>query len=192
MPGNTLGKSAQKIKKIVLASRNPVKAQATRDAFQRMFPDDKFDIESVDVPSGVSSQPITDEETLIGALNRARNAQSILPVADFWVGIEGGVENGEDGSVQAFAWMVVCSGDQVGKGRTGSFFLPPQVVQLIQQGKELGEADDIVFGRVNSKQDEGAVGILTDNVIDRKRLYEHALVLALIPFKNPQLFKKAD
>jgi inosine/xanthosine triphosphatase len=175
-------------KKIVLASQNPVKTRATQDAFQRMFPGEKFEIENVDVPSGVSSQPMTDKETLQGALNRARNAQSFFPDADFWVGIEGGVEKSENGSLQAFAWMVVCTQNQIGRGRTGSFFLPTRVIQLIQQGKELGEADDIVFGRINSKQDEGAVGILTGNVIDRKKLYEHALVLALIPFRNPDLF----
>lgn len=192
MPGDVSENAARKTKKIVLASHNPVKIRATYDAFRRMFPGEDFDIERVNVPSGVSSQPMTDEETLAGALNRARNAQSSTPGADFWVGIEGGVERSQNGGLQAFAWMVVQSGDQIGRGRTGSFFLPPRVAQLIQQGMELGEADDIVFERVNSKQDDGAVGILTGNVIDRKRLYEHALVLALIPFKNPHLFKKTD
>jgi len=59
---------------------------------------------------------------------------------------------------------------------------------LIRQGKELGEADDIVFGRSNSKQENGAVGLLTDNAIDRAQLYEHAMILALIPFKNEALY----
>ena len=88
----------------------------------------------------------------------------------------------------AFAWIVVRSQEMIGKGRTGTFFLPPAVVELIRQGKELGEADDIVFGRSNSKQDNGAVGLLTDNVIDRAQLYEHAMILALIPFKNETLY----
>ena len=59
---------------------------------------------------------------------------------------------------------------------------------MIRQGKELGEADDIVFNRANSKQDNGAVGLLTDNVIDRAQLYEQAVILALIPFKNEALY----
>ena len=46
----------------------------------------------------------------------------------------------------------------------------------------------IVFNCVNSRQDNGTVGILTDNVIDRVQLYEHALILALIPFKNETLY----
>ncbi len=88
----------------------------------------------------------------------------------------------------AFAWVVVRDAYQMGRGRTGAFYLPPQIVELVRQGKELGEADDITFGRVNSKQEDGAVGLLTGNVIDRARLYEHAVVLALIPFKNPDLY----
>jgi non-canonical (house-cleaning) NTP pyrophosphatase len=68
------------------------------------------------------------------------------------------------------------------------FFLPPEIAQLIRQGKELGEADDIVFGRQDSKRKNGAVGLLTGNVIDRLELYEGAVVLALAPFKNPELF----
>jgi non-canonical (house-cleaning) NTP pyrophosphatase len=58
----------------------------------------------------------------------------------------------------------------------------------VRQGMELGDADDAVFGRSNSKQANGAVGILTGNVIDRAELYEQAVVLALIPFKNPELY----
>lgn len=56
------------------------------------------------------------------------------------------------------------------------------------EGKELGEADDLVFGQTNSKQANGAVGILTDNVLTRTTFYEPAVILALIPFKNPELY----
>ena len=91
--------------------------------------------------------------------------------------------------MEAFAWVVVKTKEnRFGKGRTGTFFLPPRVAELIKQGKELGDADDIVFGRTNSKQENGAVGILTDNVVDRAKYYTEAVVLALIPFKNKQLY----
>jgi len=110
----------------------------------------------------------------------------VMPEAYFWVGIEGGIEDRE-GEMAAFAWIVVKSNKTLGKGRTGTFFLPQAVSDLIRQGKELGEADDIVFGRINSKQENGAIGILTGDVIDRTQLYAHAVVLALLPFKNPDL-----
>lgn len=173
---------------VVVASKNPVKIRAAHDAFIRMFPGKTFEVTGVRVESGVASQPTSDAETLSGALHRAENARRANPAADFWVGIEGGVEL-KDGQMEAFAWVVVLNaGRIIGRGRTGTFFLPQKVTELIVQGKELGEADDIVFGRVNSKQDNGAVGILTGDVVDRTRYYSMAVVLALIPFKNPTLY----
>ncbi|MBZ9731756.1 DUF84 family protein, partial [Salegentibacter sp. JZCK2] len=81
--------------------------------------------------------------------------------ADYWVGIEGGIEKTGEKEMQAFAWIVVKSRQYIGKGKTGTFFLPDEIISLINEGKELGEADDIVFGQNNSKQKNGAVGILT-------------------------------
>lgn len=175
------------MKKIVVASKNPVKIRAVQNGFGRMFPGLDFCISSVDVPSGVVDQPLTNEETLQGALNRAENARLVVSEADYWVGIEGGIEQ-MDGEMSAFAWIVVLSQTMMGKGRTGTFFLPPAVVDLIQAGKELGEADDIVFNRRNSKQESGAIGILTGEVIDRAGLYEHGVLMSLVSFKNPDLY----
>jgi inosine/xanthosine triphosphatase len=175
------------MKKIVIASTNPVKIEATRQGFKAMFPDEDFQIEALSAPSGVSDQPMSSQETMLGATNRARGAQIKHPKADFWVGIEGGVEaQGDD--LAAFAWIVILSANLAGKSRTGTFFLPPQVANLIQHGKELGEADDIVFHQSNSKQANGAIGILTADIIDRTDLYRHAVILALVPFKNLELF----
>lgn len=182
------------MKTLVVASKNPVKIQATLSAFQKIFTEEKFFVETISTPSGVKDQPTSDKETLAGALHRTLNAASLVKWADYWIGIEGGIEDGDQG-MEAFAWVVVqgktLDGSlSTGKGRTGTFFLPPRVADLIRQGKELGEADDIVFQRNNSKQENGAVGILTGNVIDRRQLYEQAVILALIPFKNPALYAK--
>jgi len=62
----------------------------------------------------------------------------------------------------------------------------------VRAGVELGEADDIVFQRANSKQENGAIGLLTGDVIDRRQLYEHAIVLALVAFKNPSLYNERN
>jgi inosine/xanthosine triphosphatase len=176
---------------LVIASTNPVKIQAAVNGFQRLFSGSELNVIAVAVPSDVVHQPMSDEETLRGALNRSANAQAAHPHADYWIGIEGGIQPiGQE--MTAFAWIVVRSQEMIGKGRTGTFFLPPAVTELIRQGKELGEADDIVFGRTNSKQENGAVGLLTDNVIDRAQLYEHAMILALIPFKNEQLYTQRE
>jgi inosine/xanthosine triphosphatase len=174
-------------KKIVIASHNPVKINAALHGFRRMFPGTNFEIKPVSVPSGVSGQPATEAETKRGAQNRVDNAAAVIPQADFWVGIEGGVETTPDG-LTAFAWVIIKSGSTTGKARTGAFLLPPKVSELVFAGKELGEADDIFFGKSNSKQKDGAIGLLTGNVINRQLLYEHAVILALPPFKNPDLF----
>jgi len=53
---------------------------------------------------------------------------------------------------------------------------------------ELGDADDQVFSKNNSKQQNGAVGLLTDDVISRKSLYLPAVQMAFIPFLNSELY----
>ncbi|MEJ2265223.1 MAG: inosine/xanthosine triphosphatase [Anaerolineales bacterium] len=175
------------MKTIVVASHNPIKSQATLRAFQRMFPEQEFRASPVAVPSGVNHQPFSDQETLQGACTRAQNARSLVEQADYWVGIEGGVLD-QEGEMSAFAWVVVLSENRAGKSRTGTFYLPEEVAQLVREGNELGIADDMVFGRSNSKQENGAIGLLTGDVIDRIALYEHAIVLALVPFKNAGLY----
>jgi inosine/xanthosine triphosphatase len=174
------------MKTIIVASTNPVKIQAALAGFQAMFPGEIFTVQGVSVPSGVSEQPMSDEETLVGAINRVQAAREQIPDADFWAGIEGGCEE-KHGDLWAFAWVAVLAGDITGKGRTAAFTLPHEIADLVRQGVELGVADDRVFGRSNSKQGNGAVGILTADVIDRTRYYVHAVVLALVPFKNPSL-----
>jgi inosine/xanthosine triphosphatase len=172
---------------IIIASSNPVKIDATRRGFETMFAGDEYHFQGVDVPSGVSQQPMTDGETLTGARNRAENARTARPEADFWVGIEGGVED-SDRKMYAFAWVVILGKDLSGEARTGTFQLPLEITRLVRQGVELGHADDIVFQRSNSKQKDGAIGILTDGLIDRTAYYEHAVMLALVPFKKRKLY----
>ena len=176
------------MKKIAIASKNPVKIKATLDGFTKMFPDDQFEIEGFSVSSDVSDQPQSDSETFSGALNRVNNVYKENPEADFFIGIESGVME-RNSNLENFAWIAIKSKNgNVSESRTGTFLLPPKVSELIKTGKELGEANDIVFNKKNSKQDNGAVGILTDNKIDRTKFYSEAIVLALIPFKNKDLY----
>ncbi|RHZ02224.1 hypothetical protein DYB35_010778 [Aphanomyces astaci] len=174
--------------RLVVASKNPVKIGATRDGFEKSFPGHTFSISGVDVPSDVAAQPMTSRETLGGALNRLHAARALVPDADYWIGIEGGVEQTNFGGdaadvMEVFAWIVIEAADGTrGMGRTGSFFLPEAVVKLVVGGLELGHADDQVFGGSNSKQKTGSVGLLTQDRITRQSYYEHAETITFPPY----------
>jgi non-canonical (house-cleaning) NTP pyrophosphatase len=58
------------------------------------------------------------------------------------------------------------------------------VQELMDQGLELGDANDRVFATVNSKHQGGAFGLLTAGLYTREGVYTEALVTALVPFIN--------
>ncbi len=169
---------------IVVASHNPVKLEAARQAFSSRFPSANLELIPIDVESGVSEQPDGDEETRRGARNRVEEASRAYPDAEFWVGLEGGIATVDD-QLMAFAWIAV-------RGRNGKIVdvksvtlpLPPAVRELVASGLELGEANDQVFSTVNSKQRSGAYGLLTDGLYTRETIYSQTLIFALIPFVN--------
>jgi inosine/xanthosine triphosphatase len=202
---------------VAIGSTNPVKFSATKAAFERAFSAEcaagVLDFKGVSAASGVSDQPMGDDETRKGATNRAVNAarnfyKSEACWPDFALGLEGGCEDREEETpifdsksfeagtaavpptvvrtkeLSCFAWIAILEvkTGKWGFARTGTFKLPPAVSELVRSGVELGVADDRVFGRSNSKEKDGAVGLLTKGLIDRAAYYEHATTLALIPF----------
>lgn len=173
---------------MIIWSKNPVKINSVKWGFDKML-SWEFLFTWISVESWVTDQPMTNEDTLLWAKNRAENAKSITPEADFRVWIEWWSEIIWN-DMQAFAWIVILSKhcDIIWKSRTSTFFLPKQIADLIKEWKELWEADDIVFGQVNSKQNSWAVGILTWDCIDRTKYYQEAVILWLIPFKNIDLY----
>lgn len=172
--------------KIIVGSKNPVKLKAAEKAFSTLFPKFTVSVEGVSVPSGVAAQPMSDHETKAGAIERVKGVRKLHPEADFWVGLEGGIER-LDGRLWCFAWAIVGSSDQIGEGRSAAFPLPNEISKLVEQGHELGTADDMLFGRVNSKQQDGTVGILTHGALTRLDYYVQPLMLALIPALNREL-----
>ncbi len=173
---------------LVVASTNPVKLAAVRRAFESVWPERNCSIVSVSVDSRVPDQPLSDAETLAGAENRARGACAAEPDADCWFGLEGGVEPSPHGLL-TFAWIVVIGRDnRIGRARSASFLLPEAVAGKVRSGMELGQADDEVFGRTDSKRKDGAIGLLTAGALDRTNLYAQAVTAALIPFLNPDLY----
>jgi inosine/xanthosine triphosphatase len=168
--------------KIVVTSHNPVKIEAVRQAFESQFPNHEIDLTPLGVDSGVSDQPMSDQETRQGARNRVEDAKLKTPEADFWVGLEGGLDF-FNGHLMAFAWMVIAgSENRISETRSATLPLPPQIQTLVSEGLELGEANDRVFSTLNSKQGGGAFGLLTDGLLTRESIYTQTLILALVPF----------
>ena len=168
--------------KIVVTSHNPVKIAAVRNAFQSQFSGQEIHLIPIAVESGVTDQPMSDQETRLGARNRVSNARQEFDDADYWVGLEGGLDVFDD-QLMAFAWMVIANREnQISETRSVTLPLPPKIQALVQGGMELGEANDQVFSTLNSKQGGGAFGLLTDGLMTRESIYTQTLILALIPF----------
>ena len=161
--------------RVAVGSLNPVKVGAVRAAIEHSaLHTGVLEVEGFDVPSGVPDQPWGDLETRQGAIARAQRCADAYKAAhgelpEFAVGLEGGVLTDDLASVhpgvaglasvlQCFAWMAVLRPKPVqgrpswGFARTGSFEVPPRIVALMRSGMELGDADDKIFGELNSKQ----------------------------------------
>ncbi len=187
-------------KHIVVASTNPVKLDCTHLAFAQIFPKDNLQFSTISVPSGVPDQPMGQLQTRTGAINRANNARKAVSEADFWVGLEGGLElvpvldtnSQPTGKQELHTLVYICVLDKSGKkgeGHAAGFQIPPEIAHLVlEQNMELGHADDLVFKRQNSKQQDGACGILTRGIITRSNLYQMAVTFALVPFINSNLY----
>lgn len=173
---------------IAVGSKNPVKIAAALKAFQSMFPDQVFKIIGYDTDSGVSAQPMSDDETLQGAKNRAASALKADDSAVYGVGMEGGFQELTEGWFDAH-WVVILerSGKQ-GIGQSIRIPIPDSFMPDIHAGKELGQVIDEYFGEVNAKQGKGYVGLVTNNVIDREKMVRDAVVAALIAIANPTVF----
>ncbi len=177
--------------KVLVGSKNPVKIDAAKVAFSSYFKE--VEVEGVDLHSSVPDQPI-DEETFEGAEHRAKILKKLNEKAkigaSFFVGIEGGVINIYS---KWFGIGVVCVMDEKGNTGFGSspmFELWNDAIEKVLDGSELGEIMADITGDSEVKRKGGAVGFLTEGVVERKDLYISALKVALIPFLKENLYSK--
>lgn len=171
------------VMKVAIGSVNPAKIAAAKQASCRVWPDAQ--IIAVDVPSGVTEQPMDDEETIQGAINRAR-AALLAADAEIGMGVEGGVQDSSHGMfVGAWAAVVDRSGT-LGIGAGGRVLLPESIAARLREGAELGPEMDRFSGLKNARHHEGAIGILTNGLVTRTQALEIALTFALAKFIGPQ------
>jgi inosine/xanthosine triphosphatase len=179
--------------KILVGSGNPVKISSVEIAFSNYF--DDIEVKGIAVESGVSSQPI-DDETFVGAQNRAISLKLINDQknfnADYFVGIEGGITKQFDKWFAFGCMCIVDKEERIGFGMSPYFELPDIVVEKLLIGKELGEVMDEIMNQVNSKQKNGAIGFFTNGVMNRRELYIEGLKVALVPFLHKEMFFNKD
>ena len=113
-----------------VGSQNPVKTACVKEAVSEIW--QMAEVTSVATESGVNAQPMSEEETFSGAVNRARAALELVADATYGVGVEGGLVDQENG-MWAFAVVVIAGRDGfLGHGQTGRFRLPEGVAKLIR------------------------------------------------------------
>ncbi len=171
--------------KVAVGSTNPVKIEAVKEAFTLAF--GKVEVISLEVSSGVPDQPFG-AEVVRGAMNRAREALSKSD-ADFGVGIEGGVIQFYGKYYNLGFVAIVDRNGNVGTGTSGWFECPKGIVEKLKEGKELGSVMDELTGDHDTKRKQGAIGIFTRGLVDRKTLYVHGILMALCRFLSPEFFR---
>lgn len=142
---------------------------------------------AVDTVSGVSPMPMSDNECLAGARNRAKAAREAL-AAELGVGLEGGV-NQEPAGLMLLGWVAIVDGNgREGVAATARLPLPPTIARRVIEGEELGPLMDELMGQDNVKQKGGAVGALTAGLIPRQEAFAIAVAYALAPFIAPEFY----
>jgi len=163
--------------KVRVGSTNRVKVAAAKRAFAAVFR--KVEVRGVEVPSKVSAQPF-EEETIDGAVVRARSA---IGDADYGVGIEAGLfwDEGAKDYLDVQYCAVVDRRDVVTIGHGPGFAYPKAVLEAVKRGETVGEAMEAFTKVKNIGRRVGAIGWLSEGAMDRTRLTETAVLMALLP-----------
>ncbi|RUM49697.1 MAG: non-canonical purine NTP phosphatase [Marinomonas sp.] len=180
--------------RVLVGSTNPVKKGAAMKAFAKAFPDHAIHCEDLNAPSGVADQPMNEQDTKLGAQNRATYCAHFdsQQKYDYYVAMEGGVDYFDEGPA-TYAYITVRN--QEGRmitGRTANLPLPQFVYQRLEQGEELAHVLDDIFNQHNIRQKGGAIGVLTNHIETRESVYMQGLVLALAPFLHSEMFYESS
>lgn len=159
---------------IAIGSQNRVKVQAVKNA---------LDSEAVEVipyaaQSQVRPQPLSDEETLRGAINRAKDCLENTQ-AHVAIGLEAGIVfQGEQ--------VFLCHWGAIVDRKNNIYFsngplilLPQHYREALEQGKNLEDVMHANTGIEHLGTKEGAIGVFTQNRLNREQVLTH-IVKALI------------
>lgn len=208
------------MKKIILAvgtKRGP-KLNAVSEALDLfsavLAPETQFEVVGVEVESGVSHTPLSREELMRGARQRAealvRLAGQNGAAWKYFVGLEGGLDVVQEsatpeemlrhaaskqiGHRRVFleSWAYVSNGARGHYGRSGGIEIPETLArEVLDNGVELSVAIDKFAGAVGIRDAQGAWGVLSSNFITRQEAFRVAVVAAFAPFYNESMYGAA-
>ncbi|MBA2173293.1 DUF84 family protein [Halobacillus locisalis] len=156
--------------KIVVGSLNPTKIDSVKQVFT------EAEVTGVEVESKVAAQPFSDEETLEGAINRARECAS-MKKESLGIGLEGGVMEIEDDLYLCNWGALVDHKENVYTASGARIPLPEEIKKQLEKGKELGEVMDDYANKLEVSKNEGAIGVFTNHVIQRQEMFSHVVRL---------------
>ncbi|CAM5201479.1 inosine/xanthosine triphosphatase OS=Ureibacillus acetophenoni OX=614649 GN=SAMN05877842_102552 PE=4 SV=1 [Ureibacillus acetophenoni] len=161
---------------VSIGTKNRAKSAAITNILNNFF--EQVEYIQLDVPSNVSAQPLSDEETRQGAINRAINSLK-QSGAELNFGLEGGVRI-IDGSMYCCNWGALALKDGTVITAAGALFLLPEsIANEIRSGKELGPVMDAYTNEKGIRHGKGAIGVFTENLVDRTEMFEHIVKLLI-------------
>ncbi|MBH0157880.1 DUF84 family protein [Fictibacillus sp. 5RED26] len=160
--------------KIGIGSSNPAKIKAAHP-FITHFED--AELVSYASDSLVAAQPFSDEETKIGAINRARDC--VKQGADIGIGFEGGVMEMEDGMYLCNWGAVADQHGNVYSAAGARILLPLVIVAGLKQGKELGTLMGDLTKDPEIRKKDGAIGVFTSGMLSRSEMFLHISTILL-------------
>jgi len=190
--------------KIAVGSVNKTKIAAVEKALIKISA--AFDVDAghdmvfhpIPTETSVPAMPLTQNDIMKGARERALFAYNRLinegKNIDFAIGLEGGIyqvpENGiTENPAFLQNWVYVFDGKSGNFGSSSSLALPEKICHaLYHDGKELAEVIDEISGLQDVRSNQGAFGLLTQNLITRSESFEIAVITAMIPFLNKSFY----
>ena len=177
--------------KINVGTTNQVKVDAVREILKSYKMFSGAEVIGIHASSEVPGQPISLDQTVSGAINRAINS---FDNCDYSFGIESGlteVPYTKTGYLD-FCACSIYDGKQHHLGLSCGIEFPPGVIKRIfEENVEIDEAcfregitDNRKIGRA-----EGLIGILTKGRISRKEYTQQAIQMALVHLENPELYR---
>jgi len=174
---------------VAIGSMNRAKIRAVRLALSRLWPEASY--QPLDVPSGVSAMPMSDEEASRGAVARATGARERTS-ADIGVGLEGSVTDTPRGMFLTGWVAIVDRSGRTGLASGARVLLPESVARQLRAGYELAPIIDRLSGCTDTRHNCGATGYLTGGLLPRYESFAVALTCALAPFIRPELYRTDD